>query len=416
MSDIYLSTAPLFIYCRRELAIMTDNATLAYRLTAQPNDRMNVVIGAIHIIWFVLAATTTVMWFNQIRLRMRIFGFWGISRGMLLVFLLHLLCTLCEIAYMGFLPAGFKRSGGVVGDPAYEIDQVGYLNSASTAWCDFTSCLLYFSLNSMLLTLALLIYDTYTLAVKPMKSSGAGRRSSLMMVSGNGCTHLTALLKRNPYTALVSLIPFVSLTIQMVFADQGPMGAYCGIRCREKGMDAIFTSEGACWVRLPAFFANCIVIGPFTIFNAIRLLLHIRRVTKNSLQKTIRKNSTSSNGGSGGDAGAPGKKKKTATQKMRSRMIWFSLALAFMTIGAGILRIRSSLAPDPLVEGTTGLTDYISLVVLPAAIYTFSLELWLGVFGCSSHVKDQVRTSIGGFVSDYWETSSVSLFLLFIVC
>ena len=70
-------------------------------------------------------------------------------------------------------------------------------------------------------------------------------------------------------------------------------------------------------------------------------------------------------------------------------MIWFSLVLALMTLGAGILRIRSSFAPDPLVEGTIGLTDYISLMIMPAAVYTFSLELWMGLFGCSSHIQDQ---------------------------
>eukprot|EP00946_MAST-07B_sp_MAST-7B-sp1_P002936 g2936.t1 len=216
-----------------------DNATLEYRLGLQADSPANLAIGIIHILWFLIGFATSSMWWSQIRFRMRIFGFWGVSKGMFLVFLLHVFCTLNEVSYMGFISGGFKRSGGVVGDPAYAFDQFGYLNSASTGWCNFTSYLLYFSLNSMLLTLALIIHDTHKLAVKPIKSSSIGRRSSLMEISGSKCNQCITLMKRNP------------------------------------------------------------------------------------------------------------------------------------------------LAPDPLVEGTIGLTDYISLMIMPAAVYTFSLELWMGLFGSS---------------------------------
>ena len=65
---------------------MIDNATLAYRLSLQPDQRINVVIGVIHIIWFFLGAFTSGLWFNQIRFRMRVFGFWGLSGKLSAIF------------------------------------------------------------------------------------------------------------------------------------------------------------------------------------------------------------------------------------------------------------------------------------------------------------------------------------------
>ena len=80
-------------------------------------------------------------------------------------------------------------------------------------------------------------------------------------------------------------------------------------------------------------------------------------------------------------------KKKSASAKMRDRLVWFSTIVSLAMFGAAIVRIRSSLTPDPLKEGTNGIAEYISIVITPFMILTFSQSLWMQCFGCSKEVE-----------------------------
>ena len=72
---------------------------------------------------------------------------------------------------------------------------------------------------------------------------------------------------------------------------------------------------------------------------------------------------------------------------MRDRLTRFSVIISIAMFGASILRIGSSMNPDPLKEGTNGMTEYFGLVISPFMILTFSIGLWSHALGCSDTVK-----------------------------
>jgi hypothetical protein len=82
-------------------------------------------------------------------------------------------------------------------------------------------------------------------------------------------------------------------------------------------------------------------------------------------------------------------KKNQASTQMRDRLTRFSICVSFAMFVASILRIRTSLNPDPNIEGMNGLTEYAGLIITPFVIMTFSVGLWSDFFGCSAAVKEQ---------------------------
>ena len=155
------------------------------------------------------------------------------------------------------------------------------------------------------------------------------------------------------------------------------MGSYCGIRCREKHIDAQYTSEGCCWVRLPAFYIVCMVVGLMCMYYCIRLVMHIRAVHR-----------MSNRGNRQAVQAARNSAKSKESARLRDRLIVVAFFLGACTTGAGVVRIRSAIDPQEDQEGKVGLTEFFPLIITPMVIFTFSMQLWSDACGCSESVAN----------------------------
>ncbi len=359
------------------LAAGPSNATLAARAAAVDNPAFNVVSGVVHVLYLLLVGATTLLWARHLRFRYRITkSCRQISDGQWFVFLCTLMATLHEVSYLAFAPGGFARAGGVVGAPGYTPAQFGYLNSGPTPLCAVSAVLLYFSLSSMMITLCFLTRNAYRLASRVGPSHRGGRANSLLDVGGPWWRRLALACRRNPLYVVGGGVPPLASALQVALADQGPMGSYCGIRCKERHVDARFTSEGRCWVRLPAFYLVCMVVGLLCMYYCVRLVLHIRAVHRMSAKAGNRQAVQAARNSAKGKESA----------RLRDRLIVMAFFLGACTAGAGVARIRSSLDPQEDTEGTVGLTEFFPLIITPMVIFTFSTQLWADACGCSARV------------------------------
>ena len=348
-----------------------------FRSTTLDTPIFNLVSGSLHILWFCLDVGTLLLWYRNVRFKKSVTGnYKGVTRGARLIIWSTFCTTVSELGYLGFIGGGFERSGGVVGNDTYETNQIGYLSGHSTTWCSFSSYCLYWGLGSMLTTTWLLMRHVYKLAIT------TGRASAHTSLHDNSWC---GQLRQNPSYLVAIGLPVVMVVLQGTLSQQGPMGAYCGIRCVEYGMDTAFTSHNRCWVRLVAFYWLCLTFGPVVLFDAFRLVQHIRSVHKLSERsgadqdkmKELRKS-----------------KKNKSSSQMRDRLTRFAVLISIAMFGASIMRISSSMNPDAMKEGKNGLTEYFGLVISPFMVMTFSIGLWSDFFGCST----DVQTSNASFV------------------
>ena len=254
------------------------NATLLhqYRSKIYPAPMITRLIGVIHIFLLLWVIGTLVLWYKHVQFKKQITGnYKGVTRGARLIIYLTFVVGCSELGYLSFFPSGFTRQGGVVGNDAYTSDQFGYMNSSSTLWCKVSSLLLFWSLSSMLMTTWLLMHHVYRLAVSTRGSTG-GHNS---LLHGDGCV---SFISENPRYVIAFALPLLNIVLQGAMSTQGPIGSYCFVRCAEIGIDTIFTSPGRCWLRLVAIYWLCFIFGPLIIWDAARLVLHIRAVHKMS--------------------------------------------------------------------------------------------------------------------------------------
>ena len=348
------------------------NATGLLRSTPLETPVFNTISGIVHLLWLLLDAGTMILWWQQVRFKRSIAGnYKGVSKGAKLIMWVTFCTTISEFGYLGLIGNfSFSRSNGVVGDPQYTSDQFGYLNSEPTFWCNLTSYMLYWGLSSMILATWLLMHHVYVLAVSTGKKS-----SSSLDHDHNICSYLL----HHPTQVVAFGLPVVMVVIQGTLSQQGPMGSYCGIRCNELGIDEKYTSKDTCYVRLIAFYWLCLTFGPAVLWDAFRLVRHIRSVQNMSKKNTQIDQAKLQE--------LRDKNKNKGSTLMRDRLTRFSVIISIAMFGASILRIGSSMNPDPLKEGTNGMTEYFGLVVSPFMILTFSVGLWSHALGCSDAVK-----------------------------
>jgi hypothetical protein len=340
-----------------------------YRLNKVDTPSFNMISGIVHIIWFLLDSGTLLLWIRNARFKKKITGnYKGVSKGARLIMWITFCTSISELGYFGLLPSFFSRAGGVVGNDEYDIDQFGYLNSDSTIWCSLTSYFLYWGLSSMITATWLLMRHVYLLAIK----TGQKGQSSL---DHDSC--IMSILHNPSYVIAVG-IPIIGVLLQGTMSQQGPMGAYCGIRCHEYGIDEVYTSKDRCYVRLIAFYWLCLTFGPVVLFDAYRLLRHIHKVHQMSIKKGIDQGKLKE---------MRERNKNKGSRLMRRRLTRFAVVISIAMFGASILRIGSSMNPDPMKEGTNGMTEYFGLVISPFMVGTFSIGLWLDFFGLSATVS-----------------------------
>merc|ERR1712224_1120969 len=180
---------------------------------------------------------------------------------------------------------------------------------------------------------------------------------------------------RHPCHVIFPSIVILLVILNGTLAVQGPLGAYCGVRCAESGISTEFTNPGRCWVRLLNFYMLTWVLCPPTVYYAGSLAWHVHKMHRSNRGATVEH--TASGQQPGGKQAAsiasPTKRKSTRRvrryTRLRQRLIVFSIFMAVACAGSGLVRLRSSLDPDPSAEGRVSASEVFGCLISIFMLY-----------------------------------------------
>lgn len=331
---------------------MLSNETLAFRLE-EDDDQFRVVCGILHTVFFpllVLTAYVTTRKLYDMNQRNKA------TEGMRVVPLFVMCAGFYGVSSISSLAGGFSRSFLVVGDSTYKINQKGYLNSEATPWCKVSGVFMNFGANGMIVMSFSLVWNAYRLLTAPPR----GRR---VHSQANDFKSWRTLLKESPWKALLPFSFFCSI-VSVSTTEYGPLALYCWIRCKENGIDAKYTNNSKCWMRLLTMYFWFFVIGLPTVFCAFKLMLHLKKnAPARSKHHAIHE--------------SPGiakvAKRENAIAKAAKSIAIFTFLFGLVMAASFLIRIRSSIDPDPKAEGRATIVELLTSLIYPVGFYMFGL-------------------------------------------
>ncbi len=105
-----------------------------------------------------------------------------------------------------------------------------------------------------------LIYNTHKLVLAPIRGK---RRYS--KAKSSEMRSLVQILKESP-RIILNVFVVIMCIISISVTDYGPMALYCWTRCAENGIDAEFTNDGKCYMRLVTLYGWMILFGPGSMY------------------------------------------------------------------------------------------------------------------------------------------------------
>ena len=280
------------------------------------------------------------------------------TEGMKIVFTFATYAFLYEFTCLSSLPGGFQRSFLVEGNKEYETNQIGYLSSPPTSWCVITGLLQNIASLGMVAMAFCLIYNTHRLVLAPIHGK---RRYS--KAKSSEMRNLVQILRESP-RLILNVFVMVLCIISISLTDYGPMALYCWTRCAENGIDAEFTNDGKCYMRLVTLYGWMILFGPCSMYLSLQVLLHLRKNANTGKQMTKVNH---------GRGKSQMKSKVDAIHKAARSIAIFTAVFGFIITLACIVRLRSSIQPDPSREGRVSLVEFGTAIISPIGWLCFGL-------------------------------------------
>jgi len=322
------------------------NETLKAR-AAKVDDALLVYVGAGHALFYPFILVTMYVCLRKLY-DMERQG--KATEGVRIVAMFVLGGFLYGTASISSLGGGYSRSFLVIGDKQYDKDQRGYLNSPPTQWCMISGFLMNMGGNTMVAMSFCMVWNAYRLVSSPIRGKQMHSFARLEV------SRKQKVLSK-PYLILIPICFLLSL-ISVLTTSYGPLALYCWIRCSEIGIDEVYTNEGLCWMRLVTMYSFFFVVGVPTLVFSIRLLMHLRKHAPRNSSET-----------------SPiGNDKKTSSINQAAKSIGiFSAMLGVIVSAAFVVRIRTSLTPDPNTEGQTSIVEVLTMFIYPVGFYMFAM-------------------------------------------
>eukprot|EP00943_MAST-04B_sp_MAST-4B-sp1_P006054 g6054.t1 len=139
------------------------------------------------------------------------------------------------------------------------------------------------------------------------------------------------------------------------------MALYCWTRCAENGIESKYTSENKCFMRLVTLYGWMFIFGPSAMYLSVKVLRHLSNSAKVGQQLQ------------GGQRGA-GKmnSKLDAINKAAKNIAIFTACFGLIVTIACIVRIRTSITPNPANEGRASLVEFGTALISPVGVYIFA--------------------------------------------
>jgi hypothetical protein len=222
-----------------------------------------------------------------------------------------------------------------------------------------------------------LIYNTHKLIMAPIR----GKRTYSKARSSE-IKSFSKTLKESP-RIFFNIFIILMCIIGAATTDFGPMALYCWTRCAENGIYPDYTNGGTnskiyteytnggtnidvnskCYMRLVTLYGWMILFGPFSLYLSIRVLRHLNASAKTGQQLQQNQN----------QRGAGRMNSKIdAINKAAKNIAIFTAVFGFIITVACIVRIRTSLTPNPNSEGRAGLVEFVTAVIPPVGILIFA--------------------------------------------
>ena len=247
-----------------------------------------------------------------------------------------------EFANFAYIFGGqFARSSMVVGNTAYETTQLGYLNSPGSSLCVAQGFVMNVGGLGMIGMAFLLSRNTYAVVVTNSVSSGNRRTLTIMSQRS---------LKHNILIASVVLVSVVMPLIAAIETKFGPLALYCWIRCDEEGIDSKFTNTGKCWWRIVSLYGWFGVYGLPAVFYSVQVLRKLHQHQK-SLGKSAQ---------------------AMATRDAQKKLGGFTMVFCFICTLSSIVRLPSSLQPNPKTAANISFVEYGTLLIPIAGYFIFA--------------------------------------------
>jgi len=187
----------------------------------------------------------------------------------------------------------------------------------------------------------LLSRNTYAVVVTNSVSSGNRRTLTIMSQQGN---------KEKMVIATVVILSFVIPLIAAIETDFGPLALYCWIRCDEEGMDSKYTNPGKCWWRIISLYGWFGVYSLPAVFYSVQVLRKLHQHHK-ALGKSTH---------------------ASATREAQKKLGLFTMVFCFICTLSSIVRLPSSLQPNPKTAANISFVEYGTLLIPIAGYFIFA--------------------------------------------
>ena len=202
--------------------------------------------------------------------------------------------------------------------------------------------------------------------------------------------NLVQMLKESPRIVMNVFVVLMCI-VSVSTTDYGPMALYCWTRCAENGIDSQFTSDGRCYMRLVTLYGWMILFGPCSMYLSLQVLLHLRKSANTGKKLSNRRGKSQINS------------KVDTIHKAAKSIAIFTAVFGFVISIACVIRLRSSIDPDPSREGKASLVEFATAIISPTGWLIFGLPSkmfldckWKATLDDYSKSKQQDRVSGGG--------------------